>query len=100
MVFGGFSLFQNPGVLAVAIGVLTLLVVFHIFVKWFRGSKGISMVISIILGLIAGWNVYRTRFYGWENLLAVVIYVLVGLVIIRIVWSFVARPKKKRDRFW
>ena len=74
-----FYLVENPEVLAVALGVLAFVLVFAGLTKLRPdGPKGAFLIASVAIGGLVWWALYKERFYGGENLLAILLYVAVG----------------------
>lgn len=92
-----YSLVENPEVLAIAVGVLIFVILFEALTKIER-DRMTSIVVSLISGLIAGWWLYKERFYNWENALAILIYLAIAGIFLRIIWAFVRNIKRNFGR--
>ena len=85
-----FYLVENPEVLAVALGVLAFVIVFAVLTKLRpTGPRGVYFIASFAIGGLVWWTLYKERFYGGENLLAILLYIFVGAVVLAIFWSFI-----------
>ena len=85
--------FQNPEVLAMCLGAILFIISFLVIQKFMR-NKLISMIISIIVGLLAGWNLYNNRFYDLERPLAFCLILAMIGVLVKLIFSFVKRSKR------
>ena len=83
-----YLVFENPESFAIMLGILILVIVFYVLSR-FNMNRASSLLIAIVLSLIVTWTLYRNRFYGWEATLAILIYILVAIIILRILWGFV-----------
>ena len=89
MAITDYLVFENPGVVAVAIGVLVFVVVYTVLSRFIE-DRGSTMVISIVFGIIGGWSLYANNFFGWEeNLIAILLIVVVVGIVLRILWAFI-----------
>jgi len=89
MALTDYLVFENPGVVAIAIGVLLFVVTYTILSRFIE-DRGSTMVISIVLGIIGGWSLYTNNFFGWEeNLIAILFIIVVVGIVLRILWAFV-----------
>jgi len=81
MAITDYLVFENPGVVALAIGVLFFIVMYTILSRFIE-DRGSIMVISLVFAIISGWSLYVNNFFGWEeNLIAILfIVVVVGIV--------------------
>ena len=87
------SYFQNPGVFALVIGILSFIIFFEIVTKLFRMSKGVAFVSGLAIGGIISWFLYRESFYYFESALVILVYIVVALVALKILWAFVKNTK-------
>jgi len=81
-----FLQFENPEVLAIAIGVLLFIFTYSVLIN--RLNKGVSLIIGLVVGLLAGWYLYQQRFFEWEYSLAVLLIIVVGAVVFKIARGF------------
>ena len=90
MVFEELFMFENPGVVALAAGVLVFVVLFSVLSKKF--DKGASILISLVFGFLSGYYLYKNWLYDYsgdnKTLLAIVLIVLVAVIIIKIFLAF------------
>ncbi len=82
--------FQSREVLAVALGLLFFVVTMYVYIRIVgKNQTGIAIVVAICAALIGGWYFYQNNFYGWERTLAIVLYVVIFLVFLRLLlWPF------------
>ena len=77
--------FENPEVIAIAIGLLVFVLAFNALKG--KMDKGVSVVIGIVLGFLSGYYLYRQGFYGYESsvigiLLLIVVIVIIGKIVL------------------
>ncbi len=83
MAFEDLTFSENPGGLAIGIGLITFVVINYLFAKIFRGTKGLSLIVSFIVTIFVVWQLYINEFYGWELSLGVLMYILIGGIILK-----------------
>jgi len=90
MALTDYLVFENPGVVAIAIGVLVFVVVYTVLSRFIQ-DRGSTMIISLVLGLIGGWSLYVNNFFGGEeeNLIAILFIIVVVGIVLRILWRFI-----------
>jgi membrane protein YdbS with pleckstrin-like domain len=79
------DIFQNPEIVAVAIGALAFLFTFVVVHKSLKFQKGISIVIAFAIGFTAGWYLYTNDFV-WEFTAA---GVAVGIAVLAVLFVIV-----------
>lgn len=89
MVAGEFSLFANPEGLIVGVGIIVFALSLTVMNRFFGGSKkGLNIIIAFVITVIASWSMWKNDFYGFENGLAILIYILIGVICLKIIWMF------------
>lgn len=79
--------FENPGVIAVAIGLLLFVLMFHVLKG--KIDKGASLIISLVMGFLGGYYLYKQGIYGLEsNIVAVLLIVAVCFIVLKIFFAF------------
>ncbi len=87
------DIFQNPEVVAVAIGALAFIISFVAASKMFQ--KGISIIISAVIGFTAGWYLYTNQF-SWEfNLAGIAVGIAALGIIFLLVRAFFRFGKRR-----
>lgn len=95
MAFNDFLQFENPGAVAIAIGVLVYLVSYTAFRRLFRRmSKGIILLMSLIISVMSSWYIYKIGFDRLDS--AGTVGVVVGFLIFMIVYFFIRKAKMHR----
>jgi len=84
--------FQNPEVFAIAIGFIVCLVTFSVLSR--RFDKGSSILIGLVVGILTAYNLFINDFYGWEETLVFVIYLVVIALVIKIFIPFFKSVKR------
>ena len=79
---------ENPENLAFGVFIILCVISFYVFSKFMR-NKGTAFVIALAISGLASWQLYRERFYGWEETLVFVLILAVIALFLRILWSFV-----------
>ena len=82
-----FLTVENQGVLAIGVFIIIFAVANYALVKFIR-NRGISLLISFLIGLIVAWKLYTERFYGWEGFLAFVLIVIAIAIFLKIFLAF------------
>ena len=94
MALSDLLMFENPGIVALAIGLLVFIVAYTILLRMME--KGSSMIIALVFGILAAFYLYRNDFFGWEsNVLAFIILLTAVAIILKIVWAFVKHGKRQ-----
>ncbi len=89
-----FSYFNaSPEVFSIAVGVALFAVSNYILVKFLR-NKATSLIVALVFSMIAAWSLYENDFYGWESTLAILIYIVVAVLFLKILWVFVKSFKR------
>lgn len=68
--------FKEPAGLAVGIFIILFAVLNFMLSKFMKENKT-SVVVSFALSAIAAWQLYKERFYGWEETLAVSLWIMI-----------------------
>lgn len=77
-----FSISSYSG-LAIGVGLVFFAVAFYA-TNYFFKKKPLAVFVSIILSIIATWNLYKNDFYGMENVLFPILLVIGVLIFLRI----------------
>lgn len=72
--------FENPGAVIIAIGFLLVIVSYSVLIRFFR-DRVVSLIISIVIGLIGGWYLYKERFYE-ETIVIFVIFIVLSIALV------------------
>jgi len=80
--------FENPEVLAVTLGILAFILAYYLLLKT-NLARGPAMIVGIVIGAMTGYGLYRERFFGAENIIGIIFYIVVGFLILAIAWAFV-----------
>lgn len=90
--------FENPEVVALALGILAFVLTFVVLTRLM--DRGPSAIISIVIGIIAGWYLYTEDYlFNIEGkLLAVFLILAVVGVAAKIAWTFIKSGKKQFRR--
>ena len=62
------------------------------------GSKGVAVVVSLVVAFIASWQLYIKNFFGWELSFIVLAYLLAGAIVIKIILAFIKGSKRSFGR--
>lgn len=88
--------FENPEVVAIALGVLLLVLSYSVLYNLFKFEKGIALLIGLILGAIAAYYTYKDFLNGSDSpLLAIAVTLLVIGVIVKIIMPFLGFGKRR-----
>ena len=85
--------FENPESLAIGVFIALFTISFMVLIKPFK-QRGITLIISLAISAIASWYLYKERFYGFEDSLAIILFIVVIAVFLKILWPFVKNLKK------
>ena len=86
--------FQNRETLAVALGLLLFIILFHLLSR--RLDKGPSIIVAFAASLIASWQIYTNEFYGFEKTLAFLLYLaLIGIAVKFVLLPFIRFFRKQ-----
>ncbi|MCA9485663.1 MAG: hypothetical protein KC506_02365 [Nanoarchaeota archaeon] len=77
----------EPAGLALGVFLILFSMSFYGF-SYAMKNKGTSVLISLILSILASWQLYRERFYGWEETIRFLFYVILIVFIVKIIWRF------------
>lgn len=81
---------ENPTSLAIGVFIILFAVSYTAFNKAFnKKNQAVALIIALIISVLAALKLYTERFYGYEATLAVLIYILVIALFLRIAWAFV-----------
>lgn len=84
------SLLNNPEVLTISLAIVLIVVFYFVFIKIFGvKNKGLVVLGSLVFASIASWNTYKNEFYGFGNIIAILIYIVVFIIFVKIIWSFI-----------
>ena len=85
--------FENPEVVAFAIGALAFIISFAALSR-ILNNRASSIIISFVIGILASWYIFSNDFYNAEVILAVLFAIAVIGVIFRILMPFAKGIKK------
>jgi len=95
MTITDYLTFQNQFGLLVGIAILVFIFSFLALSRAFkRAGKAVPLVISLTLTAFVSWRLYVERFYGYEETLAVILYIVVAIIFIRLLLSFARRKRR------
>jgi len=80
--------FENPEVIAIALGVLAFVVVFDVLKKVGNFEKGPAGVIGLVMGMLTSWYFYTGRVVLEGNVLAGLLLVVVVGIMFKIAQAF------------
>lgn len=87
-----YLMLQNPELLAIGVFIILFAIAFSVLIRVIH-NKGITLVVSLIIALIAAWNLYKGEFYGWESVIVVLLIIAVVVIFLKILWAFVKNIK-------
>ena len=79
--------FESTGALAIGVFII-LFAISNLVLRRFMQSKGVATVVALIVSIIATFGVYKNGFYGFEEEMATLIYVMVIVIFAVIIFSF------------
>jgi len=89
-----YYLFENLEVLVSAIGVLLFVVIFSVFSR-IVPNKGISIIVSFAISAIAARYLYLNGFFGGQVTIAILLYLVVAVILLKIMWAFVKGIRRR-----
>ena len=89
--------FQNPEGLAIGVFIILFVISYSILSKFLK-EKGINLIISFMISLIAARQLYKNRFFEWEASLAVMIIVIIAFILFKVFSSFFKFNRLNRGR--
>jgi len=87
------DLFSNPGVVSAAIGVLAF-VISYVMIS-LRFDKGVSLVMSVVIGFTGGWYLYSNNLLAEQPALFIAIGLAVAMAILLLAVPFVRFFRKR-----
>lgn len=85
-------MFENPEVVAVALGVLAFILVFYTLTK-VTGNRGVSLIVGLAIGLMVTWGLFTGEFSIERTTLAWILIILAVAVVLKIFWAFIKGAK-------
>ena len=95
MALSDLFVFENQGVIPIAIGVLSFIVVFEGFRKLGKFEKRTAVFISFIFGVIVWYGIYSGRIILGETLVGVLLLLVVLVVIFKVFFPFFKFGRKQ-----
>ncbi len=90
MVFHNYPLDNignNPGAIAVMTAVLLFTICFYVLNKFLKEKKGINLIISFGICIIAAWKLYKESFYGLEWIIVLFFIIIIISFFIKIIFG-------------
>ncbi|MAE49301.1 hypothetical protein CMI48_00585 [Candidatus Pacearchaeota archaeon] len=89
---------QDPIVLTIATGIIAFAVITTLLKPAFKKNKGTAVAIGIILAILTSYNLHQNRFYGWEQSMAIIIFLAVAALFLKITWAFAKHTSTSAGR--
>lgn len=88
--------FENPEVLAFALGFLVFILVFYVLTRA-TGDKGTSLVVAFAISGIATFYLYKEEFILERRIIAFLLIIVVVVIFLKILWAFI---RGTQGRHW
>ena len=86
-IFKKYLSFQNQESLAIGVFIILFVISYSLLLRFMK-ERGISLILSFVISLIAARQLYNNRFFEWEASLAVTIIALIAVVLFKAFSSF------------
>lgn len=95
MAFSDYIYFQNPGIVALALGAIIFIFLFYALTSFLRLEKGVAILVGVAISGIATWKFYSEGFLGSESILSLFIALIV-IAVIFVLFRAIFRGVKRR----
>lgn len=95
MALSDYFQFENPSVVAFALGVLIFIICLDIFTKRVRIQRGAAVIVALVAGLSAGWYAYRNNFVQESWAFSLMLILLAIVILAKIIIPFFKSLRRK-----
>lgn len=81
---------EHPEGLAIGVFIILFTLSYTILAKTaFKKNTALAIIISLIISGLAALKLMTERFYGYESILAVLMYIAIIGIFLKIAWAFI-----------
>ena len=82
-------MYENPEGIAVGLAIVVFAVTYQVLKMIFRKTaRGVPILLSIIISILAAYNFYKNDFYGYIDAMALLFLAIAILIFLKVAWTF------------